>query len=138
MFQDAPELREELEPQNELDGPAFKIKDDPRITRVGRFLRRTSLDELPQLVNILRGEMSFVGPRPLPTYETAKLNTYQRQRMLVKPGLTCYWQCSGRYNIPFKNWMEMDLRYIREESVWNDIRIILKTFSCIFYEVKNS
>lgn len=128
MFQDAPEFRDELEPQNELDGPVFKIKDDPRITRVGRLLRRTSLDELPQLVNILRGEMSFVGPRPLPTYETERLNTYQRQRMLIKPGLTCYWQCSGRHKIPFQQWMELDLKYINEECMWNDIKILYKTF----------
>ncbi len=128
MFQDAPEFRKGLEFRNELDGPAFKIKNDPRITRVGRFLRRMSLDELPQLVNILRGEMSFVGPRPLPTYETARLNAYQRQRMLVKPGLTCYWQCSGRNKIPFQQWVELDLKYIKEESIWNDIKILCKTF----------
>lgn len=131
MFQNAPELREELELRNELDGPAFKIKDDPRITRVGRVLRKTSMDELPQLVNILKGEMSFVGPRPLPTYETERLNAYQGQRMLIKPGLTCYWQCSGRNNIPFREWMELDLKYIREESAWTDVKILCKTFSSI-------
>jgi len=127
MCPDAPKLHQQLLKNNELDGPAFKMKDDPRITKVGKFLRRTSLDELPQLLNIIRGEMSIVGPRPLPTYETAQCNAYQNQRLLVKPGLTCYWQCSGRSDVPFDEWIEMDLRYIRDAGLWADFKIICKT-----------
>lgn len=128
MCKDAASKRFEMESQNELDGPAFKMKNDPRITRAGKFLRRSSLDELPQLVNILKGEMSVVGPRPLPTYEAEKCNDYQKQRLLVKPGLTCYWQCSGRNDIQFDEWIEMDLKYICEAGVYVDIKIICKTF----------
>lgn len=131
MYKNAPELRAQMEVQNELDGPAFKMKNDPRVTRVGRFIRKTSIDELPQLVNILHGEMSVVGPRPLPTYETAQLTPEQRQRLLVKPGLTCYWQVSGRNNIAFNDWMEMDYRYINEASVWTDLKIILSTIPAV-------
>lgn len=131
MVANAPALRQELGKYNELDGPAFKMKDDPRITRIGAFLRRTSLDELPQLVNVLKGEMSLVGPRPLPTYETAQCNAYQMQRLLVKPGITCYWQISGRSDISFDQWIEMDLRYIRQASFWTDIRILLLTVKAV-------
>lgn len=127
MCRDAEKIHQSLLTQNELDGPAFKMKNDPRLTKIGKFIRKTSIDELPQLFNILKGEMSIVGPRPLPTYETAKLNEYQKQRMNVKPGLTCYWQCSGRNDIPFDEWMELDMKYIEEESMLTDIRIILKT-----------
>jgi lipopolysaccharide/colanic/teichoic acid biosynthesis glycosyltransferase len=132
MCKNAPELHKELLNSNELDGPAFKMKDDPRVTRVGKFIRRTSIDELPQLVNIIKGEMSIVGPRPLPTYENAELTEYQKQRLLVKPGLTCYWQCSGRNNVKFDEWMEMDLKYIREASLWVDFKIILMTVKAVF------
>lgn len=131
MCENAEEIHKELLQYNELDGPAFKMKEDPRVTKVGKFLRRTSLDELPQLVNILKGEMSFVGPRPLPVYETEQCNAYQKQRMLIKPGLTCYWQCNGRNNIPFDEWIEMDLKYIREAGVLTDIKIIWKTFGAV-------
>lgn len=124
MYKNAPELRAQMEEQNELDGPAFKMKNDPRITRVGHFIRKTSIDELPQLVNVLAGQMSVVGPRPLPTYETAQLNATQRQRLLVKPGLVCYWQISGRNNISFDEWMEMDYRYINNASLLTDLSII--------------
>lgn len=124
MYKGAPGKRFALEAQNELDGPAFKMTNDPRITRVGRFIRRTSMDELPQLVNVLLGQMSIVGPRPLPTYETAKLTEQQRKRLLVKPGLVCYWQVSGRNDIPFDEWMRMDHRYINEASVWTDLKIL--------------
>lgn len=123
----AEQMHQSLLVKNELDGPAFKLKNDPRVTKVGRFIRRTSMDELPQLINILKGEMSFVGPRPLPTYETAQCNNYQRQRLLVKPGLTCYWQCSGRNNLSFDKWIELDLKYIKEASLWVDFKIICKT-----------
>lgn len=131
MCKDAEKIHKTLLNQNELDGPAFKMKDDPRVTKVGHFIRKTSIDELPQLVNILKGEMSLVGPRPLPTYETEQCSEYQKQRMMVKPGLTCYWQCSGRNDISFAEWMEMDLRYIRESSFLIDIKIIIKTFGSV-------
>lgn len=131
MCREAESLHKGLLGKNELDGPAFKMKEDPRITKVGRVIRRTSIDELPQLVNVLKGEMSIVGPRPLPTYETEQCNEYHKQRLLVRPGLTCYWQCSGRSDIPFEQWMEMDLKYIKEASVWVDVKIICKTFLSI-------
>ncbi|MCC8051733.1 MAG: sugar transferase [Clostridiales bacterium] len=131
MCKNAPDLHKELLKENELDGPAFKMKDDPRITKIGKFIRKTSIDELPQLINIIKGEMSIVGPRPLPTYETEECNEYQKQRLLVKPGLTCYWQCSGRNDIEFDEWIEMDLRYIREASLWVDIKILLMTVKAV-------
>lgn len=131
MIINAAAMRAELGKYNELDGPAFKMKDDPRITKIGAFIRKTSIDELPQLLNVLKGEMSLVGPRPLPTYETAECNAYQRQRLLVKPGLTCYWQISGRSDISFDEWVEMDLRYIREANFWTDIKIILMTVKAV-------
>lgn len=131
MIANAPALRQELDKYNELDGPAFKMKDDPRITKIGGFLRRTSLDELPQLVNVLKGEMSLVGPRPLPIYETAQCNDYQLQRLLVKPGITCYWQISGRSDISFDQWIEMDLRYIRQASFLTDLKILLQTVKAV-------
>ncbi len=131
MVRDAEKMHRQLLDRNELDGPAFKMKDDPRLTRVGKILRRASIDELPQLVNIIKGEMSIVGPRPLPTYETVQCTPYQRQRLNIKPGLTCYWQCSGRSDIPFEEWMEMDLKYIEEAGIWTDIKIILKTFLAV-------
>lgn len=127
MCVNAEEIHKTLLEKNELDGPAFKLKDDPRVTKVGRFLRKTSLDEIPQFINIFRGEMSLVGPRPLPTYETEQCNAYQKQRLLIKPGLTCYWQCSGRNDIPFDEWVEMDLKYIRDASIWEDFKILCKT-----------
>jgi len=127
MCPSAPKLHQQLLKDNEANGPVFKIKNDPRITKVGKLLRKTSIDELPQLVNILRNEMSIVGPRPLATYEAVNCNTYQNQRLLVKPGLTCYWQCSGRSNISFDKWIEMDLQYIREANLWTDFKVICKT-----------
>lgn len=127
MCMNAEQMHQSLLEKNELDGPAFKLKNDPRVTKVGRFIRKTSLDELPQLVNILKGEMSFVGPRPLPTYEAEQCNDYQKQRLMVKPGLTCYWQCSGRNNISFDEWMELDLKYIEEAGFWTDFKIMCKT-----------
>lgn len=131
MCVNAPEMHKDLLDKNELDGPAFKLKNDPRVTKVGHFIRKTSIDELPQLLNIIRGDMSIVGPRPLPTYETAQCNAYQNQRLLMKPGLTCYWQCSGRNDIPFDEWMELDLKYIKEASFWVDIKIILLTVKAV-------
>lgn len=131
MCQDAEKIHKELLDRNELDGPAFKMKNDPRVTKVGRFIRRTSIDELPQLVNIVKGEMSIVGPRPLPTYEAEQCNEYQSQRLLVKPGLTCYWQCCGRNDIPFDEWIEMDLRYIKEAGILTDLKLIFMTVGAV-------
>lgn len=125
MCKDAPKLRASMESQNEMDGPTFKLRNDPRVTRVGKFIRRTSIDELPQLVNILRGQMTFVGPRPLATYETKNFTEEQKQRHLVKPGLVCYWQVSGRNKVSFEDWMKMDLRYIEEASFQTDLKILL-------------
>lgn len=128
MCVDAEEHLEKLLPYNEMTGPAFKIKNDPRITRLGRFLRSTSLDELPQLVNILKGYMSIVGPRP-PLYREVKEYTpYQRQRLAVTPGLTCFWQVSPQRNrLSFDAWVELDLRYIREQSWLLDWKLIFQT-----------
>lgn len=131
MCKNAELLHKQLLSRNELDGPAFKMKEDPRVTKVGRFIRRTSIDELPQLVNIIRGEMSIVGPRPLPTYEAVQCNAYQNQRLMVKPGLTCYWQCCGRNDIPFDEWIEMDLRYIREAGILTDFKLIFLTVGAV-------
>ena len=132
MYVDAEKRRSELLARNEADGPLFKIADDPRVTKVGRFIRRTSIDELPQLVNILKGEMSIVGPRPLVTYEQNQCTEYQAQRLLVKPGLTCIWQVSGRSDTSFDELIEMDLEYIRNQSLWLDIKLILKTVVVVF------
>ena len=131
MNADSPEMLAKLAALNEMDGPAFKIKNDPRITKVGHFIRRTSLDELPQLFNIFLGDMTIVGPRPPLVSEVAQYTDYQRQRLLVKQGLTCYWQCSGRNNINFDEWVELDLKYIRERSLWTDIKIILMTVPAV-------
>jgi lipopolysaccharide/colanic/teichoic acid biosynthesis glycosyltransferase len=131
MCRDAEKMRQSLLEKNELDGPAFKMRNDPRRTQVGKFLRRTRIDELPQLVNVLKGEMSLVGPRPLVTYETAQCTPRQRQRLSVRPGLTCYWQCSGRGGMPFNEWMELDLRYIEEMSIGTDFRILCRTLLCL-------
>ena len=131
MVKNAAALREEMEQFNELDGPAFKMQNDPRITKVGRFLRSTSLDELPQLFNVLKGDMSLVGPRPLPTYESEKCSEEQLQRLLVKPGITCYWQACGRNDVSFDEWIEMDLRYIREQNLRTDAVILLRTVKAV-------
>ncbi len=128
---DSPEMLEKLRQFNEMDGPAFKMKDDPRITPIGRFIRRTSMDELPQFWNILRGDMTFVGPRPALRQEVAQYKPEHHERLLVKQGLTCYWQCSGRNNIGFEEWMQMDIRYVRERSLWTDFKILLKTVPAV-------
>lgn len=117
---------------NERDGPVFKMKEDPRITRVGRFIRKTSLDELPQLWNVLIGEMSIVGPRPPLPREVVKYTKFQKQRLCIRPGITCYWQIQpNRHAVPFEEWVRLDLKYIRERSFWVDWKIILKTFKVV-------
>lgn len=132
MIQNAEELKEKLAKQNEMSGPMFKIKDDPRVTKVGKFIRKTSIDELPQLINVLKGEMSLVGPRPSLPKEVAKFERWMLKRLEVKPGLTCYWQVSGRNNIDFEDWMRLDLQYIEERSFLLDLKLIFKTFFVLF------
>lgn len=133
MCVDAEERLKDVLQDNEMEGPVFKIRKDPRITRIGGVLRRTSIDELPQLVNVLKGDMSLVGPRPLPTREVAVHTAYQKQRLLVTPGLTCFWQVQpNRNDISFDNWVELDLRYIRERSWLLDWKLIFLTFGALF------
>lgn len=123
---------EELMKYNEMDGPAFKIRNDPRITRVGRFIRKASIDELPQLINVLRGEMSIVGPRPALPREVEQYDDYARQRLLITPGLTCYWQIKPyRNRLSFDEWVDLDVQYIRDRSFLTDWKIILATFGAV-------
>lgn len=131
MIEGAEELRDKLLNQNEMDGPVFKIKEDPRITLIGRFIRRFSLDEIPQLINVFRGDMSLVGPRPLPMFEAANINGFERRRFSMKPGITCLWQIKGRNLLNFKEWMSLDLEYIDQWSLWLDTKILLKTLPAI-------
>ena len=132
MSSDAEYLLDKLQDENQMSGPMFKIKDDPRVTKVGKFIRKTSIDELPQLFNILKGEMSLVGPRPSLAKEVAQFTFSQRQRLIAKPGLTCYWQLGGRSDVSFEEWMEMDIKYIKERNTWIDIRLIFKTIGVLF------
>lgn len=128
MYVDADKRKAELMEQNEMDGPAFKMKDDPRITRLGKILRKLSVDELPQLFNVFRGNMSLVGPRPPLPDEVAEYNDYEKLRLIVTPGITCDWQISdNRNDIPFDRWIEMDLNYIENRTSWGDLKIIFKT-----------
>ena len=132
MVINAEELKEQLESQNEMSGPMFKIKDDPRITKVGKFIRKTSIDELPQLINVIKGDMSLVGPRPSLPKEVEKFEQWMMERLEVKPGLTCIWQISGRNNIDFEDWMKLDIKYVRERSLALDFKLIFKTIFVLF------
>ena len=132
MVQNAEELKEKLLEQNEMSGPMFKMKDDPRITKVGKFIRKTSIDELPQLINVIKGDMSLVGPRPSLPKEVKEFEPWMYERLAVKPGLTCYWQVMGRNNIDFEDWMKLDIKYVRERNFFLDIKLIFKTFFVLF------
>lgn len=132
MVQNAEELKEKLKEKNEMSGPMFKMKEDPRVTRVGKFIRKTSIDELPQLINVLKGDMSLVGPRPSLPKEVKEFEPWMMERLNVKPGLTCYWQVSGRNNIDFEDWMKLDIKYVREHNTFTDLKLIFKTVFVLF------
>jgi exopolysaccharide biosynthesis polyprenyl glycosylphosphotransferase len=127
MYVDAEQRLAEVQAHNEIDGPVFKMRNDPRVSRVGAFLRRTSLDELPQLLNVLMGDMSLVGPRPPLPREVEKYRPSDLVRLSVKPGLTCLWQIRGRSNVSFDKWMEYDREYVRNMSFWLDVQILVRT-----------
>jgi exopolysaccharide biosynthesis polyprenyl glycosylphosphotransferase len=131
MVVNAEKLRDRLERLNEISGPVFKIRDDPRVTRIGKWLRRTSIDELPQLINVLKGDMSLVGPRPPIQSEMEQYQWKDRRRLSMKPGITCLWQINGRSNIPFDKWMELDKEYIDNWSLWLDLKILAKTIPTV-------
>lgn len=131
MISDAEKMKEALRKLSEQDGPAFKMKNDPRVTRVGQFLRKTSIDELPQLFNVLKGDMTLVGPRPLPLKEADACQQWQRRRLDVTPGLTCIWQVRGRSTVSFAEWVRMDVTYIRRRTFFQDIRLLLATIPAV-------
>ena len=132
MVDGAEALRKSIEHKNEMSGPMFKVRGDPRITKIGRFIRKTSIDELPQLINVLKGEMSLVGPRPSLPSEVEKFEAWMLKRLEVKPGLTCYWQVSGRNNICFEDWMKLDIDYVNNRNMQLDIKLIFKTIILLF------
>lgn len=132
MVVNAEELKGKLCHKNEMTGPMFKMKEDPRVTKIGKFIRKTSIDELPQLFNVLKGEMSLVGPRPSLPKEVMEFEDWMMERLRVKPGLTCYWQVSGRSDIGFEEWMKLDVKYVRERNTLVDMILILKTFGVFF------
>ena len=132
MVENAEKLRKNLDDKNEVSGPMFKMKHDPRITKVGRYIRKTSIDELPQLINVLKGDMSLVGPRPSLPSEVINFESWMLKRLKVKPGLTCYWQVCGRSNIEFQEWMKLDIKYVNEMGIITDIKLIVKTILVLF------
>ena len=132
MVHNAEELKKELSKKNEMSGPMFKMKDDPRVTKIGKFIRKTSIDELPQLFNVLKGDMSLVGPRPSLPKEVIEFDDWMMERLDVRPGLTCIWQVSGRNNIDFEEWMKLDIKYVRERNLIVDIKLIWKTVGVLF------
>ncbi len=127
MYVNADDRIKELNTQNEREGPIFKMRNDPRITPVGRFMRKYSIDELPQLLNVFLGHMSLVGPRPPLPREVEQYDEYMAERLSVRPGLTCYWQIMGRSDLTFEEWMELDHRYLKEMSLWVDLKILIMT-----------
>lgn len=131
MSTDAEASRGEILHLNEVSGPIFKMKNDPRITRIGRFMRRYSIDELPQIFNVLKGDMSFVGPRPPLPDEVEDYEDWQLQRLSITPGITCLWQISGRSNIGFDEWVQLDIKYINTRSLWLDLVILAKTIPAV-------
>ena len=131
MHKDAEKMRDQLDELNEMDGPVFKIQNDPRMTRVGRLLRKTSLDELPQLLHVLCGEMSLVGPRPPIPAEVEHYEPWQRRRLSVTPGITCLWQVSGRNQVSFDEWMQLDMQYIDQQSLGMDVKILALTLPAV-------
>lgn len=127
----AAELKLSLHTHNEADGPVFKIREDPRVTKVGRILRKLSIDELPQLLHVLRGEMSLVGPRPHLVHEVEEYTEWEKQRLRVKPGITCIWQVSGRAELDFETWIQMDIEYIRQWTPWLDVKLLARTVPAV-------
>lgn len=132
MVENAEDILRELKSKNEMSGPMFKIKHDPRVTRIGRFIRKTSLDELPQLINVLKGDMSLVGPRPNLPREVKQFDKWMLDKLVVRPGLTCFWQVMGRNSIGFIEWMKLDIKYVEERNLILDIVLIIKTFRVMF------
>jgi exopolysaccharide biosynthesis polyprenyl glycosylphosphotransferase len=133
MIDGADKLQAQLKALNEASGPVFKIKNDPRVTKIGKFLRKISIDELPQLFNVIKGDMSLVGPRPLPIKDYKGFNKdFHRRRFSIRPGITCLWQVNGRSSVPFEKWMQMDMQYIDDWSLWMDFKILVKTIPAVF------
>jgi lipopolysaccharide/colanic/teichoic acid biosynthesis glycosyltransferase len=133
MKVNADKMKDTLLKENETKGLTFKMKEDPRITKVGKFIRKASIDEMPQFINVLKGEMSMVGPRPPVPREVALYGPHERRRLEIKPGITCIWQVSGRSNIPFDRQVLLDIRYIRERTIWNDIELVFKTVPAVLF-----
>jgi lipopolysaccharide/colanic/teichoic acid biosynthesis glycosyltransferase len=135
MVENAEYLKDSLSHLNEMDGPCFKIKKDPSVTKVGRFIRRTSIDELPQLINVLKGEMSLVGPRPLPLAEVVQMDRFHLNRLKVLPGITCLWQVNGRSNVTFQHWMDLDIEYIKNWSLSLDLKLLFQTIPAVLFRI---
>ena len=133
MCVNAEKMTAQVVKEDNKNGMAFKIVDDPRMTKIGKFMRKTSIDELPQLFNVFKGQMSLVGPRPIQT-TTTEGDPYDMQRWCVKPGITCYWQVCGRAEVPWDEWVEMDLKYIDEMSLWTDLKLLIKTVTAVLHK----